>query len=344
MMQYIRAVLLCLLALTLCALGQTRRQRVVAIADIHGEFNGFVAILQKTGLIDPSKHWAGGNAILVQTGDIMDRGPKVREVMDLMISLQKEAPRQSGRVIALLGNHETMNMYGDLRYTTSNDWASFAPEHPKAGDSRTDKAHPPGYFERCEALDTEGVYGKWLRSLPAVARVNDSIFLHGGIAPQLAAVPVETINEEVAAEIKAFDMYKHYMIEKKIAAPCSTLEELTSAATSAVAKAKGKDVELLRMFLGYPSWLTIAENGPLWFRGYALWSDSQGAPEIDRLTKAFDVSRFVVGHTVQPEGTITRRFNGKVFLIDTGMLSSYYYNGGRASALNIEDGKVTTIY
>ena len=338
----IRTALLSLLLVTL-SLGQTRRQRVVAIGDVHGEYNGFVAILQKTGLIDPSKHWAGGNAIFVQTGDFLDRGPQARAVMDLLMSLQKEAPRQSGRIIALLGNHEVMNMYGDLRYTTNADWASFAPDHPDTTDRKTDAAHPPGYFERCEALDTDGVYGKWLRTLPAVARVNDSIFLHGGIAPELSSLTVEKINETVASEIRSFDNAKHYMIEKKIAAPCSTLEELTAAARSAVGKSKGKEADTLKMFLNYPSWLTVAENGPLWFRGYAQWADNKGMAEIEHLAQAFDVARFVVGHTPQNIGTIRNRFNDRVYLIDTGMLSTYFI-GGRASALNIQDGKVTVIY
>jgi hypothetical protein len=88
--------------------------------------------------------------------------------------------------------------------------------------------------------------------------------------------------------------------------------------------------------------MTVNTDGPLWFRGYAEWSDEQGAPQLAQLTKAFAVSRFVVGHTPQP-GHITPRFNGQVYLIDTGMLSSYF-PGGQASALEIQDQKVTAIY
>jgi hypothetical protein len=64
---------------------------------------------------------------------------------------------------------------------------------------------------------------------------------------------------------------------------------------------------------------------------------------MDQLTQAFQVMRFIVGHSVQKNGEIVPRFNDRVYLIDTGMLSSYF-TGGRASALNIQDGKVTTIY
>jgi hypothetical protein len=317
-------------------------QRVVAIGDIHGDFDAFFGILQRTHLVDPGGRWSGGNATLVQTGDFLDRGPKARAVMDLLMTLQREANRQSGHVIVLMGNHEAMNIYGDLRYVTGNDYAGFADDKTAARHKGVYPSRPPGFVERCEALDAEGRYGKWIRALPAVARVDDSIFLHGGISPELAGWTIEKINDTVADEIRAFDAYRQFMVAKKIALPCNTLDELTDAARAALEKAKGKDAETLKGFLEYGGWLSLRENGPLWFRGYAQWTDAEGAPQIQRLAEAFKVARFVVGHTPQA-GEIVPRFDGKVFLIDTGMLSSYF-TGGRASALEIKDGKVGFIY
>jgi Calcineurin-like phosphoesterase len=323
------------------ALPQGPTQRLVAIGDIHGDLDAFVGILQRAQLIDPIKRWSGGHATLVQTGDFLDRGPKARGVMDLLMSLQKDAARQGGRVIVLMGNHEAMNIFGDFRYVTNNDYISF--EDERARKRKPDTTQTPGFLERCEALGPNGKYGKWLRSLPAIARVNDSIFLHGGISPELASYSIDQLNDGIATEIKTFDTYKQFLVDKKLAQPCSTLEELTNAARTALDKAKGKDAEILKGFLGYGAWLSINDNGPLWFRGYAQWTDAEGAPQIQRLTETFSVARFVVGHTPQAGGEIGERFNGKVYLIDTGMLSSYY-RGGRASALIIQDGKVTTIY
>ncbi len=317
-------------------------QRVVAIGDIHGDYDAFAGILQRARLIDPTKRWSGGNSVLVQTGDFLDRGPKARAVMDLLISLQRDAPRQSGRVIVLMGNHEAMNIYGDFRYLTANDYASFADDRNDTRRKKVDSTRPAGFAERCEALSADGRYGRWLRPLPAVARVNDSIFLHGGINPELSSWSIEKINDTVATEVKTFDTYKQYFVEKKIAQPCSTLDELTAAARSALEKAKAKDAEILKTFLSYGAWLSINDDGPLWFRGYAQWPDAEGAPQIQRLTEAFGVARFIVGHTAQA-GQILPRFGGKVYLIDTGMLSANFA-GGRASALNIQDGKISFIY
>ena len=101
-------------------------ESLVAIGDVHGDFDDFVAILQHIGLIDKQNHWAGGKTTFVQTGDLLDRGPKPREVMDLMMALEKEAGQAGGRVVGLLGNHEMMNIMGDLRYVTPANYASFA--------------------------------------------------------------------------------------------------------------------------------------------------------------------------------------------------------------------------
>ncbi len=338
--------------------------RVVAIADIHGDFDDLVTILQRAGLIDANRRWTARNTTLVQTGDMVDRGPKSRAVLDLMMQLQKDAPRQNSRVVVVLGNHEVMDMYGDLRYVVPADYASYADDKSErrrktafeafaglnestgsANEEQWMKDHPAGFIEHREAFGPEGKYGKWLRSLPAVAKVNDSIFLHGGLKGDFAAFKLEQINEVVSNEIKAFDAYQKYMVEQKIALPFFTLKELTDAATAALKETKESDADrkkFLEGFLKYGSWMTVNTDGPLWFRGYAEWSDEQGVPQLAQLTKAFAVSRFVVGHTPQP-GHITPRFNGQVYLIDTGMLASYF-PGGQASALEIQDQKVSAIY
>src|SRR5712671_639457 len=101
-------------------------ESVVAIADVHNDIDDFVAILLHTGLIDKQNHWTGGKTTFVQVGDLLDRGPKPREVMDLMMALEKEAAKAGGRVVSLLGNHEMMNIMGDLRYVVPVNYASFA--------------------------------------------------------------------------------------------------------------------------------------------------------------------------------------------------------------------------
>src|SRR5438132_7947187 len=102
--------------------------RVVAVGDVHGAFPEFVTILQRAGLIDQKLVWTGGSAVLVQTGDIPDRGPGTRAALDLLMRLEAQAQKQNGKVLALLGNHEVMTMTGDLRYVSIEDYRSFLTE------------------------------------------------------------------------------------------------------------------------------------------------------------------------------------------------------------------------
>ena len=48
------------------------------------------------GLINDDDHWVGGPATLVQTGDLIDRGPYSLEVLELFHKLRREAPDQVG--------------------------------------------------------------------------------------------------------------------------------------------------------------------------------------------------------------------------------------------------------
>jgi hypothetical protein len=366
----------CLLLLLLsCELGWCQANTpsvsattVFAVADVHGDFRDFVAILQRTGLIDGQRHWTGCKATLVQTGDLLDRGPQPREVMDLLMSLEKEAAEAGGQVVGLIGNHEMMNIMGDLRYVTAGNFASFADSESKKrqkaayqkyeswrkGHSellaevtqsvlpKTETEwlaqHPEGYVEQREAFSSGGSYGKWLRLHSAVAKISNVVFLHGGISPKVAKMKLDQINSRIANEIKSFDEAMQYLEQQKIILPFFNLKEITAVVQAQISVDRKSSIKRntyhqrrLIDFLEYRNWLSVRPDGPLWFRGYNEWTDEQGAPQLNRILKVYGADHIVVGHTVQNGGRMRSRFDGKVFLIDTGMLSSYY-KGGRASA------------
>ena len=90
-------------------------------------------------------------------------------------------------------------------------------------------------------------------------------------------------------------------------------------------------------------WWAFAPEGPMWYRGFAVWPATQGEEFLRPILRKYGVERFVVGHSVtESRQDIKVRLDGRVFLIDTGMLSSHY--DGRASALEIRDGTFTAIY
>ncbi|ADO73025.1 metallophosphoesterase [Stigmatella aurantiaca] len=165
-------------------------ERVVAVGDVHGDVEALKEVLRLAGLIDAKDQWTGGKTHLVQTGDIADRGARTREAFELMMRLEREALAAGGRVHLLLGNHEVMNMRGDLRYVTPEELASFAgleatPDAPGA---------PKGLEGHRAAYGLEGRYGRWLRSHPAVVRIDGTLFLHGGLHPEVPAKTLGALN------------------------------------------------------------------------------------------------------------------------------------------------------
>jgi hypothetical protein len=208
--------------------------------------------------------------------------------------------------------------------------------------------HPAGFIEQREALSPKGSYGKWLRGHVVLAEINGVIFLHGGISPSLASMKLNAINSRIRDEISAFDSCKQYMVDERLILPFFNLQEMTAvvqAEISAEQKSKIPSVPerraKLSQFLQFPDWLSVRTDGPLWFRGYDQWNDAEGSSQIDKILQSFKADHFVTGHTVQKGGTIRSRFGGKIFLIDTGMLNSYY-PGGRASAFEIQNNGTFT--
>ena len=382
---------MCFLAVLLLILGPAARAQatapadsappLIAIGDVHGDFNDFIAILQRTGLIDEQHHWAGGKTTLVQTGDLIDRGPKPREVLDLMISLEQDAPKSGGQVVALLGNHEMMNLMGDLRYVTPENYASFSDSesekrrkaayaeyaewrknHPQllaeleqpvlaVTEEEWNTRHPLGFIEQRDAFGPSGTYGKWLRQRSALAKIGGIIFLHGGISPKVVSMKMDEINSHIRGEIKDFDDIRQYLIAEKVILPFFTLQETVAAIRAelvAERKSHAPSSEprqaKIEKLLTFGTWLSVREDGPLWFRGYDQWTDGDGTPQVDKVLAAYHATNIVVAHTVQKTSHIRSRFGGKVMLIDTGMLASYY-PGGRASALEIfDEGRFKGVY
>ena len=277
-----------------------------------------------------------------------------------------------------------MHFLGDLRYVSAEDYASFADgesekrrktayqeyaawytshtellsviTEPKLTVSEEEwmQKHPNGFLEYREAMSPEGKYGKWLRQHSAVAKISDTIFLHGGIHPNLISLNLEQTNKQISEEIAEFDRTKQLLVSRKLILPFFTIQEtaaavqaqlLAESAPNAAAAAEGApnapvDPEYhakLSKLRDFKDWLCMRDDGPLWFRGYDSWSDAEGSAQIGKILEAYEAKHIVVGHTVQKSAHDRCRFAGKACLIDTGMLSTYW-KGGRASALEILGG------
>lgn len=348
--------------------------RVVAIADIHGAWDNLIAILRQAELIDRRDRWSGGDAILVQTGDFIDRGAESVQVAQYLRKLQKQAEKDGGQVIVLLGNHEVLNLIGDLRYVTRdilsayidsrsearhtfycNDYAKHVrrkaamaeQEVPSQREvlSKCQNAQAFGLVEYIEALGPKGELGEWMRTLPATVQIGEVVFLHGGLSPALAGRDLDDINATVTRQLAEFDRGRAYLLKNRHILSTTHLRDIlvTARQLAEAATTKQREVpEPIRPLLDFESSLLINSDGPFWFRGYANWEDDEGAEQLDAILDPLGARRVVVGHTPQHSHDIVSRFDQRVFLIDTGMLTTYYK--GRASALEFRDGAIRALY
>lgn len=172
--------------------------RLVGFADVHGDLQATLDVLQLAGLVDDQGRWAGGETVAVQTGDQLDRGDDEEAILELFERLRAEAWDAGGAFYPLLGNHEVMQTELDFRYVTDGGWEDFAdtPHDPEDPRLVAFEAEQRG---RAAAFRPGGEWALVLSTHNLAMQVGDTVFVHGGLLPEHAEVGLETMNAEVRA-------------------------------------------------------------------------------------------------------------------------------------------------
>lgn len=336
--------------------------RIVAISDVHGDFEAMRATLRNAGVIDESEAWTGGDTHLVITGDLLDRGPASRAAMDLVMKLEGEAAAAGGAVHQLLGNHEVMNLVGDLRYVSRAEFAAFADDESAeereewfrrrldgrllvmdrdAERATFEDRYPSGFFAHRRAFRHDGHYGAWLLQKPMLVVINRIAFVHGGLSPRVSELGLDGVNGALMEELRAYveglnavtdaglldpaeNFYRH--AETLEGADVSTLAPELAAAVDRVIELSASEIH--------------SPEAPLWYRGNVGCGP---LIENERLAAALDgigAERVVIGHTPTQTRQVLSRLGGKVIEIDTGMLNDYYKGSGNALVIEGDDFNV----
>jgi hypothetical protein len=177
-------------------------ERLVAVGDLHGDLTTTRAVLRLSGAIDEQDRWSGGKLVLVQVGDAIDRGDEDRQVLELLERLREEAAAAGGKVVALIGNHEAMNVQLQFDYVTPAALQQFANvEGLRLQDPRV-TALPERARARAGAFVPGGPYANKLARLDAIAIVGDTVFVHGGVEPKHVDYGLDRINRELSRWMK----------------------------------------------------------------------------------------------------------------------------------------------
>ncbi len=258
--------------------------RIMALSDIHGEYEHLVAILIKGGVVDSNLIWIWGAGHLIIVGDIFDRGDKVTECLWLLYRLEKEARRFGGRVHFLLGNHELMVLRGDDRYINS-----------KYLDGVVRKSR----IDHRDLFGPDMELGRWLRVRHTAIKINDILFVHGGIST--------------------------FLIEKEYSP--ESLNEIVRGNIDLRSSQLAFNDEIRFLF---------GSKGPFWYRGYHY--DMEGrypratAADIDNILDFYDSQYIVVGHTEVDQ--VSTLYDGRIIAIDVpveelGGLQALLYENGK---------------
>ncbi len=357
--------------------------RVVAVGDVHGEIGGFTEVLRAAGVLGEDGRWAGGDTVLVQTGDLTDRGSQVRQVLDLMMALDEQAPAQGGRVVSLLGNHEIYNL--SIFFDTDSTpvevyhqiWSAFADEeserrrrqafrqwlrwlrnYRQCGTSSRSTwmaQRPLGYLEYVEAMSPKGRYGSWLRSRPVVANVDGTIFLHGGLSPKLlknGISSIDEINARARQELEQFDRDRAQLIADGVIPPFANLGEIYCALQKDLVRledARGSSALRREELQALRDRLPGTPERLLFDPEGPVWfrgmaSYTKGEDE-KKLQKILTAfgGERVVVGHTPSPGKIQALLDGRIFLIDTAMAYGAKY-GGRPAALELDGDSAVAIY
>ncbi|MEM7279546.1 MAG: metallophosphoesterase, partial [Pseudomonadota bacterium] len=297
-------------------------ERIVAVSDIHGAFDPMVATFQAASVIDDNLSWVGGETHLVIAGDILDRGSESRRSMDLLMALEKQAKLAGGKVHVLLGNHEVMNLIGDLRYVAKGEFSAFSEQ-----ERATDRAHwyqhfvereasrhgeeqmqqlfnaiaPPGFFGHREAFRADGRYGKWLIHKPMLVVIGDTAFVHGGLPPLVTKYGLKKTNQSLHSDLHEFLAARFALEQQEVISPIDEfrdLPELLAEQLESDALGEGVTDDAGTVIRLRDSPLNRS-TGPLWYRGNASCNgEPMGEGEaLDRALAVLGVSRVVIGHT-----------------------------------------------
>jgi hypothetical protein len=292
--------------------------RIVVIGDIHGELAGFNELIHELALTDETGAWIGGDTWLISLGDTVDRGPHGIAVIRTLMRLQGEAAASGGRVEMVLGNHEVMNITGELEYVSEADTAASG-----------------GAVTRRSLLSPDGEIGTWLMQRPVMLTVGDTVFVHGGLPDPTNLGALRTEGPRAIADYTA--AWATLADADQIAFDLGW--SLRPSAVNALGRLTDPQLEAARSTVarlnGHP---VFDIEGPLWNRRAVMCHPMLESARLDDALVAAGAGRVVVGHTPTGTRNIETLYDGRLVMVDTGMYAPSY--GGSPQALVIEGGSL----
>lgn len=264
--------------------------RVVAIGDVHGDLPKTIRALEVSGVLGESDGrpiWVGRDTVVVQLGDVLDRGDCEIGVVLLLRELDRQAREAGGAVYMLNGNHESLNIAGDFRYVTAGAFLESAAAAGLRGDAL--QSWDNQLRARLRLYSPGGPMAMELAKNPTVLVVNDTVFAHGGLLPQHVKYGLDRLNAEVAGWMRG-----------------DRMEDGQLAGPPFLAMGNSSSVMWNRTF-GKEQWVNPYDR-------------YHACNMLKQTLEGCGASRMVIGHTPQMCGC-NGECDGRVWRVDVGMSS-----------------------
>ncbi|XP_068668593.1 shewanella-like protein phosphatase 1 [Aristolochia californica] len=316
-------------------------RRIVAVGDLHGDLSKARCAFEMAGILssDGQDLWTGGETVLVQLGDILDRGDDEIAILSLLRSLRIQAETEGGAVFQVNGNHETMNVEGDFRYVEpgafdeclgffeylelcDNNWdealVSWINVSTRWKEERLQSCsswsplklmkRQKGVITRSTLLRPGGPLACELAHHGVVLQIDDWLFCHGGLLPHHVAYGIERINADVSLWMRGLN-------------DNSDGPEIPFIATR-----------------GYDSvvWNRLYSNDTADFD----FREHQICSVAEETLERIGAKAMVVGHTPQVKG-VNCKYNNSIWRIDVGMSSGVLNSS--PEVLEIQENKARVI-
>lgn len=282
--------------------------RIIVLGDIHGDMEVLKKSLMLSKLINDKDEWIGDDTVVVQVGDQIDRcryagtDCSLKQATDndegndwnilkYMTDLHAKATDKGGAVYSLVGNHELMNVQGDMRYVSYEGFKEF------------DDWKPHEKYEMPENIKNKRKWafapGNHVADFLACTRqmaliIGSNLFVHAGILPYIAKkYSVEDLN-------KLLSLYLWDMLDENT-------------------KKEHKD-----LWSGKKSPLWIRDYGNMGIAKEKSENYKENKCKIfDDMKDIYKIDRIYIGHTPLMKNGISSVCNEKIWLTDYGASKAF---------------------
>jgi len=309
---------------------------IFVTADPGGTYDEVINSLLSSGLIDENKNWSAAGAHFVSLGDLSDSDGSSLQIMDLFIKLQKQAVESGGMFHVLLAERQIKSLRGEWRHLSEQAISFFANDETieqrnnayqqylqwnQFEDSterlnQFNKSYPLGLFARMSAFDPKGKYGSWLTNLPFVIKINDQVFVHGGLSKKVENTDIDTLNTQLQSELENFLSSRDYFLHSH-----TLFFDLPHQDQIAIIQSVEQKPQR-QQFLKSVKSLAFSKFGPSWYRGNGMCHSFFEKDILQEQLQAWGATRLWVGHNFLHHDALLSRFSEQLLILDSDLYNN----------------------